>query len=72
MRGPGRGELAQLVGRRQVRQPVGALDGAPHAEVRRAVLPADWPADVAGADLVIASEIGWSSGPELPMQVVQP
>ena len=40
------------------------LAGAPHAEVRRAVLPADWPADVAGADLVIASEIGYFLQPE--------
>ena len=40
------------------------LADAPHAEVRRAVLPADWPADVAGADLVIASEIGYFLQPE--------
>lgn len=44
----------------------------PHAEVRRAVLPADWPADVgpaeegagAPADLVVASEIGYFLQPE--------
>lgn len=40
------------------------LADTPHAEVRRAVLPGDWPDDVGGADLVIASEIGYFLQPE--------
>ncbi|MFJ3312220.1 PIG-L family deacetylase [Micrococcus endophyticus] len=40
------------------------LADTPHAEVRRAVLPGHWPDDVAGADLVIASEIGYFLQPE--------
>ena len=40
------------------------LASLPDAEVRRAVLPGEWPADAAGADLVIASEIGYFLQPE--------
>ena len=40
------------------------LRDSPRAEVRRAVLPGEWPDDVAGADLVIASEIGYFLQPE--------
>lgn len=47
-----------------VERAAGRLAALPHAEVRRAVLPGQWPDDVAGADLVIASEIGYFLQPE--------
>lgn len=40
------------------------LDGLPHAEVRRAVLPEQWPQEPAPLDLAVVSEIGYFLQPE--------